>query len=300
MKIKKLLGIGSKNTPTKLSKLQLKFLKDNKITEYTVLDDLSIDVVNNVYITTTQEKLPVQFNKVEGNFYCQDSGLTTLKGCPKYTKSFSCAGSTLKSLIGGPEEVQDSYNITESSIESLEGFPKKVRGNIVLRDNKKLTSLKGCVEIAHNEFNVNDCEKLQSFEFGPKKIKATLHASYCKIQSFKHFPSEINGSCYLRGNEIEDMEGVPSIINGALNLIGNPIKSITGIEKQIKEVKSISFNDIDYPILSILLIDKIDSVSFGNSEIDNIINPNLNKGRRGLLAAQTELLSSGFDDLAKR
>ena len=59
--------------------------KRYNITNYTINDDGSIDVVGNVNLCGRDLiELPLRFNKVSGNFCCYVNKLTTLKGSPKW------------------------------------------------------------------------------------------------------------------------------------------------------------------------------------------------------------------------
>ena len=75
------------------------FCEKYYITNYTINDDLSIDVDGNVDIGYTPTKksiyildeIPIKFNKVRGYFDCSNNNLSSLKNCPTYVgKNFSC------------------------------------------------------------------------------------------------------------------------------------------------------------------------------------------------------------------
>jgi hypothetical protein len=53
-------------------------------------------------------KLIIRFNKVSGNFYCDNNQLISLEGCPK--------------------EVGRDFNCSENKLTSLKGSPKKING----------------------------------------------------------------------------------------------------------------------------------------------------------------------------
>ncbi len=54
------------------------------IENYTINPDGSIDVNGYVYLSNKGlTKLPLKFNKVNGDFYCGYNQLKTLEGCPK-------------------------------------------------------------------------------------------------------------------------------------------------------------------------------------------------------------------------
>lgn len=87
------------------------------ITNYTINDDMSIDVdgIVNLYRKGLTE-LPLQFNRVSESFECPENRLTTLKGCPKY--------------VGG------SFYCNENKLTSLQYAPKEVAGGIFISNNE--------------------------------------------------------------------------------------------------------------------------------------------------------------------
>ena len=59
--------------------------EEYNIKNYSINPDGSIDVNGDVIIVNKNlYKLPLKFNKVNGNFYCSYNKLTSLEGCPKY------------------------------------------------------------------------------------------------------------------------------------------------------------------------------------------------------------------------
>ena len=81
--------------------------KRYKIKNYIINDDGSIDVVGDVDLCDKGlTEFPLRFNKVTGNFICDDNQLTTLKGCPRWVGgSFACGSNKLTSLEFNPEYV---------------------------------------------------------------------------------------------------------------------------------------------------------------------------------------------------
>jgi hypothetical protein len=122
------------------------------VTNYQIRDDGSIDVVGDVdlrYKLGDLKQLPLNFNKIIGDFNCCWNKLTTLEGCPKYAWWFDCSSNPLISLEHSPKKVGDfvcrsSYYLTSleglesnyivdtlyvhlcQNLYSLKGFPKKV------------------------------------------------------------------------------------------------------------------------------------------------------------------------------
>ena len=190
---------------------------------YTINDDNSIDVDDHVFLGTYDlsaeigylDELPLNFNKVTGDFYCNEHVLTTLKGSPKWVggsfycndnaltsleyspvyvgESFHCSSNRLIDLKFSPESVGNDFNCTGNILTSLEGSPYKVGGDFRCTDNK-LTDLKGC-------------------------------------------PEEVGGSFWFANNKIYDLKEFPKSVGGQIGLKNNPIGSI------------FQFNDIDIDII---------------------------------------------------
>jgi hypothetical protein len=98
-----------------------------KITDYTINEDGSIDVNNNVDLGFYKlTELPLVFNKVTGYFSCTGNYLTSLKGSPRWVgEFFDCEKNKLTSLEFSPYYVGDDFycesnlltdNISDSEI----------------------------------------------------------------------------------------------------------------------------------------------------------------------------------------
>jgi hypothetical protein len=125
-----------------------KWLDEMKIEDYIINDDMTIDVNGNLNLWKSglDGNLPeyIQFHSISGYFDISNCNLTTLQGCPKYIGFyFSCGVNKIKSLKGGPEEIfcrkhwENSYGYSASNnhfLVSLEGLPKKIAGNLWVRN----------------------------------------------------------------------------------------------------------------------------------------------------------------------
>lgn len=120
------------------------WLDEMGILTYTINDDLTVDVDNNLIIRSKGiTEIPVQFGKVDGMFDCSGNNLTSLKGSPvKVNWAVDCSNNKLTSLEYSPKYVDGTFTCVYNEISSLIGSPEYVTGNFVCRDNK-LTSLKG-------------------------------------------------------------------------------------------------------------------------------------------------------------
>jgi hypothetical protein len=103
-----------------------KICKELKITDYTINDDRSIDVNGNVNLSYMHKKIPVQFNKVTGDFICSYIlDFTSLLGCPKFVGGdFSCSSTKLTTFQYAPLEVGGNFTFYGVDIKSLKYAPK--------------------------------------------------------------------------------------------------------------------------------------------------------------------------------
>ena len=120
------------------------------IKNYTINNDMTIDVNSHVelddcvtFFNVEISKLPVNFNKVSGDFDCSANELITLKGCPKIVEGFfKCTHNNLKSLKYSPEYIEGEFACENNDLKTLDYLPQ--RGvKEVFASNNKITSLKG-------------------------------------------------------------------------------------------------------------------------------------------------------------
>ncbi len=114
------------------------------IRNYTINGDGTIDVDGDVNLDDKNlTKLPLNFNRVSGAFYCFYNQLTTLEGAPKEVGGdFYCRDNNLTSLEGAPQSVGGGFYCRDNNLTSLEGVPQSVGGGFYCTNNK-LISLKG-------------------------------------------------------------------------------------------------------------------------------------------------------------
>lgn len=124
------------------TKQQIKFwLGKYEITNYTINDDLSIDVSESVGLWNHNlTEIPVQFNEVNGYFSIEGNQLKSLKGCPRIVKgNFICDNNNLTSLKFSPEIVNGGFLCRlNPDLKSLEGINLKgLRLGLIVDDHLK-------------------------------------------------------------------------------------------------------------------------------------------------------------------
>ncbi len=147
------------------------------IFKYSINEDGSIDCHKNVsFFMEYLNKIPFNFNKVNGYFSIHTCELKSLKNCPKYISDyFDCSNNKLESLEYGPEYVGGDYNCLSN----------------------KLTTLKGCVDEVYGNFNCS-FNKLTSLEFCPMEVNGNFDCSENKLEYLDRSPF-IKGSLFCTG-----------------------------------------------------------------------------------------------------
>jgi len=193
-----------------------------KIKNYTINNDLSIDVDGNVIIGyTLLEYLPLRFNHVSGYFDCSGNRLKSLEGSPQTLDSgFYCTNNNLESLKGCPQTISDSFICYFNELKSLEGGPQKVNGSFDCSNNK-LESLEGCTQTVSGSFYCYDNE-LKSLEGSPQTISGDFYCFDNNLVSLEGCPHTINGDFMCSDNKLTDLEHFPNV-EGHINIAENKV-----------------------------------------------------------------------------
>ena len=166
------------------------WLYEMNIINYTINDDLTVDVDDDVDINNKNIiEIPIKFNRINGTFYCIDNNLVSLKGCPSYVKfNFVCTDNILTSLEFCPTFVGGYFNCSNNKLKTLEYCPTHINESFICSDNK-LTSLKGCPTFVdgyfhcYNNFdtltNINDLDsKILIENINSIEVKRNLFDKY--------------------------------------------------------------------------------------------------------------------------
>ena len=152
------------------------WLDSMRIKNYTINPDGVVDVRGHVDISYKNlTRTPVRFGKVDGNVWCNNNQLKTLKGAPRCVGgSFSCYSNQLRTLEGGPREVDGDFLCYGNQLETLKGAPHYVSGRFSCRSNQ-LKTLEGAPQKVGGKFDFEN-NKLISNLFGiHKQIQLVSH-----------------------------------------------------------------------------------------------------------------------------
>jgi hypothetical protein len=207
--------------------------KKYKITNYTINDDLSIDVNNPVNLSYKElSKLPLRFRNVSGDFYCSENNLTSLDGCPiRVDGHFVCSNNSLLSLDGSPEIVGGNFYCDNNKLKTLKGSPEIVGGNFYC-DNNKLKTLKGSPKNMSGMLLCNHNKDLISLN-GLKNIRMLLCGGTLISNIYKLFKDPSKIELFNDYDCIRMENGKPVVIidrlNDFLEEIGKPpVENIEG------------------------------------------------------------------------
>ena len=235
MNAKKLINtLYSKESKVFIEKEDIEnWLRKMKIENYIINKDLTVNVNGDVDLSYKYlKKIPIQFNIINGNFYCNNNELTSLKGCPhEVKKRFTCNNNKLVNLIYAPKKITESFDCSVNQITSLEGCPEVITGDFSCYHNK-LTNLEGCPKEIKGDFSC-DNNKLTNLENCTKKIGYNFNCNNNDLTSLKGCPEVINSNFYCNSNNLTDFKYFPLVIEGNCFSIS---------DNNIKEEELVNFN----------------------------------------------------------
>ncbi len=121
-----------------------KICEKYRITNYQIKDGL-VNVNKDVSLMRIGlTEIPLNFGKVNGDFFCGDNNLTNLKGSPREVSGlFYCGGNGLTTLEGGPKRVDGHFCCNHNNLTNLKYSPEFVGGIYSCYCNPELKTLDG-------------------------------------------------------------------------------------------------------------------------------------------------------------
>jgi hypothetical protein len=166
-----------------------------KINNYFINPDGSINVDGDVDLQQMKlTKIPLKFNKVSGNFYCQNNKLSSLVGSPvSVGADFNCSINHLVSLEDGPLKVKGSYICTNNILLNLVGCAEEIGGSLYVGDEVNST-YSGNIDIAvegdvylSNNYAHTDYVRCVIREKLPNKFLKNIHFLKIILSYQRHF-----------------------------------------------------------------------------------------------------------------
>jgi len=243
-----------------------KWLNDHYIRVYTINEDFSIDIPNDVELSDCLfGNLPdyIQFGTFKGDFDCNDVGLTTMKGFPKHVAgNFSCYDNNLTSCEFAPEFIGESCSFTNNpELSDITGFPKYIGSDLFIRDTKlsyalirKSLAVKGDIfvsiikESTNQTFTRGGDDKLKNIGLGKRAIISKWLEEH-RIKQYEindDYTITVFGKTNLMEYNLSEFPDYIDFfkIDGDFNCDKNGIKSLRGCPKIVTGYFSVEDNGL--------------------------------------------------------
>ena len=175
-----------------------------------------------------------EFNKDTGKIDADCSSYST------YRNPMNGNLSTYEKFPEGIEfgDYQGSFNVSNSSMKSFKGFPKKVTGNLNI-SNCKYSSLEGCPQEVGGDFRC-DSQKgetsLVNLEGGPQKVAGAYYCSNNSLTSLVGAPEKVSSLFDCSSNKLESLVGGPEEVGGEYRCQSNELNTLRGFAKKCTAV----------------------------------------------------------------
>jgi hypothetical protein len=167
VKLQKIVNQSKQLTPG-----QTKWLNTCVKGTWSLTADGLVDVEGDVKIPQATTKLLVGFGSVSGDFWCNETKITSLAGGPHSVgRDFYCNDTKITSLAGGPHSVGGHFDCNYTKITSLAGGPHSV-GRDFWCSHTDITSLAGGPHSVGGDFLCNDTPLAKSHLLAFFKTKA--------------------------------------------------------------------------------------------------------------------------------
>ena len=145
----------------------------------------------------------------------------------------------------GKVDIEGTFDATDYSLYDLEGIEfGVVSGSFMIAENN-LTTLKGCPEVVGKKFTCRENKKLESLEFGPKKVGVDYYCSGCSLESLSGSPEVIEGDFVFSNNLITSLKGGPRTVKGSFIGRLNGLYSLDGSPDIVGGDFALSQNNIE-------------------------------------------------------
>ena len=199
------------------------WLKKYEIKNYTINEDLSIDVAGSVDLNGllgVLKVLPVKFRNVVGGFNCNFNALKNLVGCPTSVgRYFYCDNNQLTSLEGCPTSIGGEFSCYNNRITSLEGCPEILPSNLYCGHNRLKNLIGGPISVGGNYSCYNN--KLTSLEGCLQDVGGFFDCSGGDLVKLDCI-FKVSGYFNCANNKLSSLEGCPTVV-GSFTCMGNKL-----------------------------------------------------------------------------
>ena len=159
-----------------------------------VADDGKVSVEGHVFFVSAWPlgRLPVSFDRVDGDFSANDKNLLDMAGFPTW--------------VGGDLEAQGNQ------FHTLEYLPRHI-GRLCVISSNQLESLDGSPEHTNASFNCRQ-NNLETLEGGPKTVNGDFRCDGNKLTNLIGAPTKVTGFLTCTHNSLTSLEGIPTELGG--------------------------------------------------------------------------------------
>ena len=187
---------------------------------------------NNDYIDTNKKIKHELTPDENGNVYCSNSKLTTLKGSPqKVDRDFNCDHNQLTTLKGAPQEIGRDFDCSFNILTTLEGAPQEVGRDFNCSFNN-LTTLKGTTQEVGRDFNCSS-NQLTTLEGAPQEVGRDFNCNLNRLTTLKGAPQRVGRIFNCSFNDLTTLEGSPQRIGRSFNCSNNQLTTLKGAPQEI-------------------------------------------------------------------
>jgi hypothetical protein len=197
------------------------------------INSLATELVNDLFV----------WKKVKSFYACNNDNIKNLIGAPREVKNLYCHYSyNLESLEGCPEKIDGEVNLRFTSIKSLVGLPEKV-GRLQCDHCDNLVNLNGCPQIVDSDISdlngdclFNECKNLRTLDGGPTYVKGRFDVDDCSnLISLKGSPKECFHYWCANCTSLTSFDGAPEKINGSF--VGSRCSNVKYLDVHYMEVE---------------------------------------------------------------
>lgn len=234
------------------------WLNKVSIVNYTVEDDLTVNVIGDVNIsnslyTKTEDEWVYDLEKEKGivltyvdareyswvdqanrPYEYPSEELRMLKLPVNFghvTGSFICSRNKLTTLLGAPASVGGSFLCAANNLSSLEGAPDRVGGDFLCGSNK-LTTLEGSPDSVGGDFNCFN-NNITTLNGSPKSVGGIFNCGNNELTTLEGSPKVVGGHFVCQDNQLTSLQGAPQYVHGDFVCHRNPLQQIGAIDTQI-------------------------------------------------------------------
>ena len=219
------------------------------------------------------------------------------------------------------DEIDDTQNITEllkkhftiTRTYSISNGFVNIDGDCTL--NEKIKIIRLPVKFGNVSGNF-DCgsNKLTSLQGAPTSVGGHFYCNSNQLTSLQGAPTSVDRDFYCNGNQLTSLQGAPTSVGGDFDCRYTQLTSLQGAPTSVgTQLTSLQGAPVpaggdfycDYnknlELLKLLFIKNLKSIVITNqTDVSNILNKYLGKGRGGALACAAELARAGFNRNARK